>query len=179
MRVTVSSSSSELIDELYIEESRKLLQFLAENKCDLNWGSGSSSIMGASYDEFSRLNRPIFGYTTKKYADDINNLPNAKHKILDNTYDLKRDIYNDADLVICLPGGTGTISEFFSYVEEARSNDNPRPIVIYNINHHFDSTITLINDLVERKFNSDSIYNYFISINNLDEFKEYFNKINK
>ena len=177
MKVTVSSSSSELIDDLYKDESRKLLNFLAENGCDLNWGSGSISIMGIAYDEFSKHNRTIYGFTTKKYMDDIENLPNATHSVYDDTFDLKKKIYNQGDIIICLPGGTGTVSEFFAYVEESRSNDNPRDIVLYNINNHFDSTIQLINDLVERKFNNDSIFNYFKVINSLDEFKEYFNNL--
>lgn len=174
MKVTVSSSSSEVIDEMYKEESRKVLKYLAENECDLNWGSGSISIMGICYEEFSSKNRNIYGFTTKKYADDINNLPNATHTVYDDTLDLKKEIYNNGDLILCLPGGTGTVSEFFSYLEESRSNDNPREIVLYNINNHFDSTIKLIDDLVKRNFNSASIYDYFKVINTFEEFKEFF-----
>ena len=60
-----------------------------------------------------------------------------------------------------LPGGTGTISEFFSYLEEVRSNDINKPMVIYNEYHHFDSCLALIDDLVKRNFNKDNIYDYF------------------
>ena len=77
-------------------------------------------------------------------------------------------------MILCLPGGTGTVSEFFSYLEESRSNDNPKEIVLYNINNHFDSTIKLIDDLVKRNFNSASIYDYFKVINTFEEFKEFF-----
>ncbi|MBR5662157.1 MAG: LOG family protein [Bacilli bacterium] len=175
MRVTISSSSNDSIDDIYKKESYKLIEYLAQKGCDLNWGSGSISIMGLCYDGFSKFNRNIYGYTTKKYQDDIDNLPNAKHTVYDDTFDLKKYIYNDADLIICLPGGTGTVSEFFAYLEESRSNDNPKDIILYNVNHQFDSTIKLIDYLVENKFNSSSIYNYFKVINNLEEFDEYFN----
>ena len=49
MRVTISSSSNDLINEEYKESARKVCDFLASNGCDLNWGSGSSSIMGICY----------------------------------------------------------------------------------------------------------------------------------
>ena len=123
MRVTISSSSNDLINEEYKESARKVCDFLASSGCDLNWGSGSSSIMGICYDEFSKFNRGIYGYTSPKYADDIENLPNASHRIFDTTFDLKKNIFGDADIVVLLPGGTGTISEFFAYLEEVRSND--------------------------------------------------------
>lgn len=172
MRVTISSSSSELINAEYKESAIKVCDYLASNGWDLNWGSGSISIMGICYNEFLKYNRNIYGYTSPKYADDIENLPSAKHNIYDTTFDLKKNIFNDADLVLFLPGGTGTISEFFAYLEEVRSNDIHKTLLLYNENHHFDSTVALIDDLIKRSFNSDTIYNYFKIANSFEEFKE-------
>lgn len=177
MRVTISSSSNESISDEYKESAIKVCDFLAENGCDLNWGSGSISIMGICYNEFNKYNRKIYGYTSLKYADDIENLPNAEHKIFDTTFDLKKNIFSDADLVIMLPGGTGTISEFFAYLEEIRSNDINKTLILYNENHHFDLTIALIDDLIERNFNRDNIYDYFKIANSFEEFKVIFKQI--
>ncbi len=179
MRVTISSSSSEIIDDKYKESAIKVCDYLAENGWDLNWGSGSISIMGICYDEFNKYNRKIYGYTSSKYVDDIENLPNATHKIFDTTFDLKKNIFTDADLVLLLPGGTGTISEFFAYLEEVRSNDVNKSLVLYNEDHHFDSTIALIDDLVKRDFNRNNIYDYFKVVNSFDEFKKYIDEYKK
>ncbi|MBR4693617.1 MAG: LOG family protein [Bacilli bacterium] len=179
MKVTISSSSSEIIDDKYKESAIKVCDYLAENGWDLNWGSGSISIMGICYDEFNKYNRKMYGYTSSKYADDIENLPNATHKIFDTTFDLKKNIFTDADLVLFLPGGTGTISEFFAYLEEVRSNDIDKELVLYNEDHHFDSTIALIDDLVKRDFNRDNIYNYFKVVNSFDEFKNVIDEYKK
>ncbi len=178
MKVTISSSSSEIIDDKYKESAIKVCDYLAENGWDLNWGSGSISIMGICYNEFVKYNRKIYGYTSPKYADDIDNLPNASHKIFDTTFDLKKNIFNDADLVLLLPGGTGTISEFFSYLEEVRSNDVNKLLVLYNEDHHFDSTIALIDDLIKRNFNRDNIYDYFKIVDSFGEFKKLIEKYN-
>ena len=177
MRVTISSSSNDLINEEYKESARKVCDFLASSGCDLNWGSGSSSIMGICYEEFNKYNRNIYGYTSPKYADDIENLPNASHQVFDTTFDLKKHIFGDADIIVLLPGGTGTISEFFAYLEEVRSNDVDKMLIIYNENHHFDSSLVLINDLIKRNFNSESIYNYFKVATSFEEFKSIFNEI--
>lgn len=175
MRVTISCAASEKIDSIYLTESEKLLDYLAKNGCDLNWGSGSISIMGLCYDVFNKYHRKIYGYTTPKYFDDLKNLPNAIHTKFKDTLELKRSFFLDADLYICLPGGLGSISEFLSFLEEARSNDNPTPIVLYNINHHFDKTIEMLQDLEKRNFNGSSLFNYFKVINSLEEFTEFFN----
>ena len=105
MRVTISSSSRDNIDDLYKDESRKTLAFLAEDGCELNWGSGKFGIMGICYDEFDKKSRNIHGYTTSKYAFELDELPHAKHEIFDNTFDLKFDsTFELADrLIITIP----------------------------------------------------------------------------
>ena len=179
MRVTISSSSNDLIDDKYKKSSIELTDFLASSGCDLNWGSGSISIMGICYDEFVKYDRNIYGYTSSKYVDDIENLPKATHKVFDTTFDLKKNIFTDADIIVMLPGGTGTISEFFAYLEEIRSNDIDKVLILYNSDHHFDKTIELIDDLVKRSFNGTNIYDYFKVANSLDEFKTIYDEISK
>lgn len=177
MRVTISSSSADIIDDKYKESAIKVCDYLAESGFDLNWGSGSISIMGICYNEFSKYNRKIYGYTSPKYADDIDNLPKATHTIYEDTFDLKKNIFNDADLLVMLPGGTGTISELFAYLEEIRSNDKSKLLVLYNEDHHFDSTLALIEDLIARDFNRTSIYDYFKVANSFEEFKNIINNL--
>ena len=173
MKITICSSSNETIDEKYKESSPHLLDYLVKIKnSELNWGSCSISIMGQCYYTFKKNSKKINGYTTKKYEEDIKNLPNASHTIFDTTFDLKKNIFNDADIIICLPGGTGTISEFFAYLEEIRSNDINKMLILYDENHHFDTTLKLIDDLIERNFNNKSIYNYFKIAHNINEFEK-------
>lgn len=172
MKFTISSSSNDSIDKKYKESAQHLLDYLVTiDGAELNWGSCSISIMGQCYNTFKKANRPIHGFTTKKYADDINNLPNANHQVFDTTYDLKKNILYHADVIICLAGGTGTISEFFAHLEEIRSNDADKLLVIYDENNHFDTAIALIDDLVKRSFNNSTIYNYFKVAHNVNEFE--------
>ena len=49
-----TNSIFEFIDVKYKESSIKVCEYLAESEWDLNWGSGSSSIMGISYNEFEK-----------------------------------------------------------------------------------------------------------------------------
>ena len=177
MRITISSSSSTSIDEKYFDESRKVLEYLATNECDLNWGSADYSIMGLCYEVFSKYDRKIYGYTSEKYASDIERLPKATHTVYEDTFDLKKNIFTDADLVLILPGGTGSVSEFFAYLEEIRSNDKTTKLVLYNVDHQYDKIIDLINDMIDKGFNKQTIYDYFKIVNNFDEFKTYFEEI--
>lgn len=180
MKFTISSSSNDSIDEKYKESAQHLLDYLVTiDNAELNWGSCSISIMGQCYETFKKANKKVHGYTSRKYADDINNLQEADHKIFETTYDLKREIFYDADIIICLAGGTGTVSEFFAHLEEIRSNDQEKLLIIYDENHHFDSTLNVIDDLVERNFNNSSIYDFFKVAHNIEEFKTIISNIKR
>lgn len=170
MKITISSSSCEDIDNSYIEKSRILLNYLVNNlDVELLWGACSTSIMGLCYQIFKDNNKKIYGYTTKKYINDLDNLTYATHKIFDNTYDLKKNLFYDADIIICLPGGLGTISEFFSFLEEIRSNDVNKLLIIYDIDKHFSKTISLLDELIKHNFTSINVYNYFKIVDNIDD----------
>ena len=93
MKFTISSSSNDSIDAKYKESAQRLLDYLVTlPNAELNWGSCSISIMGQCYETFKKNNLPMHGYTSSKYAYDIDNLPEADHKIFDTTYDLKKGI---------------------------------------------------------------------------------------
>lgn len=172
MRVTISSSSSTNIDQKYYDESRKVLEYLTEEGFDLNWGSADYSIMGECYEVFRDAGRNIYGYTSEKYKSDIERLPDATHTVYEDTFDLKKNIFNDADLILILPGGTGSLSEFFAYLEEIRSNDKDKTLVVYNVDHQYDCIKTAIDSLIANGFNKESIYDYYKEASTLEQFKE-------
>lgn len=170
MKVTIGSSSREEIKEIYKESAKEVIQYLVSKKFDLTWGCGSSSIMGICYNEFKNSNLNIYGFTTDKYKSDLDSLKYANNIICKNTFDLKKHLFSNSDFILMLPGGTGTISEFFAFLEEIRSNEKNIPLILYNKDGHFNTMLALIDDLIERKFNDKSIYDYFLIVNSLDEF---------
>ena len=108
----------------------------------------------------------------KKYVDDLKNINSTKEYILDTTFDRTKNLYTDSDLILVLPGGTGTLAEIFGILEENRSIDNPKPMYIYNYDHYYDNVINIIETCINNKFNDKSIYNYFYISDNLDELIE-------
>lgn len=179
MKVAICTSQATDIDNKYIESSKEVIKYLAENDFDLNWGGVGYSIMGICYDEFSKNNRNMKAYKTPKYLDDLKDIQKASHEVFDTTFDLKKNLFYESKVIVMLPGGIGSISEFFSYLEEIRSNDADVKLIIYNESHHFDKMIELINDLIDRKFADKSIYYFFKIANNFNEFKEIIDEIKK
>ena len=165
MKVTIGLSSGEEMENIYREESQKVINYLIQKGYSICWGVTSKLIRGIDQEQLM-----INGYTTNKYYNELDKTIKGKFELCDNTFNVKNKLFAESDLVLFLPGGIGTISELFSFIEECRSNDIKKKIVIYNIENHFDSTINLIKDLVARKFIFEDIFNYFIIVDNFNDF---------
>ena len=174
MDVLIISSSRNEIDDYYKSIARHLSNYLARNDCNLIFGGASSSMMGICYEEFSKLNKKIYAYTTLKYADDLKKLPNSKHIICETTFDLKKQMFENCDLILCLSGGLGTISELLSYIEEKRSNNSDKPIIVYDENNYYKQLFSVINETITNNFSDNSIYNMFDIATKKEEFEDLF-----
>lgn len=179
MNVLMLSSANNNIDSYYKSIARSISNYLAQNECNLVFGGCSTSMMGICYDEFTKNEREIYAFTTYKYKDDLKNLSNAKKYIRENTFDMKKDMFNNSDLIVCLPGGIGTLSEILTYIEEKRSNDKDIPIIIYDENHFYDKLFDLINDLEKEKFVNESFKTTYDVATNKEEFENLFYDIKR
>ena len=171
MKALIITASSDKINQKYLDIADKVSNFLAENDFDLVFGASSKSMMGICYENFKNHKRTIYSLTTPKYQDQLAILKDSKHYLYETTFDLKKALFDNADIVICLPGGVGTYSEVLSFIEEKRSNDNDKPIIIYNENNFYKDIISIIDNLIKENFTSHDIYNSFTIINNFEEFK--------
>lgn len=176
MNVLIISSSRDEINEKYKILARNISNYLATNNYNLVFGGASTSMMGICYQEFDKLNRKIYAYTTPKYLDDLENLKNAKSIICETTFDLKKDMFKKSDLIICLPGGIGTISELLSYIEEKRSNNKDIPIIICDEDNYYEYLLNTLEQTIINNFSDNKIYNMFSIVHNLDELKKIIRK---
>ena len=177
MEVGIISSSSMKIDPYYINLARDISKYLASQELDLVFGGSSYSMMGACYDEFIRQNRKVYAFTTDRWKDDLVNLDKAYRKIIsETTFDLKKAIFENSDFIVALPGGTGTISEVLSFIEENRSNNRNLPIEIYDEDGSFKPIFDVLNIQIANGFTSPDIYNYFNISRNKEEFIEHIEK---
>lgn len=173
MNVAILSSSSNKIDDKYKSIARGISNILASYEYDLVFGGSNNSMMGICYEEFEKKKRNICAFTTSKYTDQLKELKSAKYFIRDNTFDMKKGIFENSDLIVVLPGGIGTVSELFSYIEENRSGNNYVPIEIFDEDGYYKSFFLWIAKGVVDGVISDNIYNYFNVSHTTSEFKDH------
>ena len=86
-------------------------------------------------------------------------------------------MFNNSDLIVCLPGGIGTYSELLSYIEEKRSNSSDKPIIIYDENNFYNKFLKSLRMLVREKFVDKDIFEMFSVVKNREQMEEEFYKM--
>ena len=86
-------------------------------------------------------------------------------------------MFLNSDFIVCLPGGVGTYSELLCYIEEKRSNDNDKPIIIYDENDFYTPVIKILKELVQEKFVDANIFDMFSIVRNKNELENKFYEI--
>ena len=171
--VGILSTCSLDVDPYYGSVARSVAGWLNQFEYNLIFGGCSQGATGAIYDSFSKNDRTIYVCTTKKYEEDARLMEHAKVITCETTFDVKKKIFENSDLIVVLPGGVGTLSEFFSFIEENRSNDRNVPIEVYDEDGFFNPIIDGLKILVANDFASSEILDSFKISHNKDEFMDH------
>lgn len=165
MKLMICSSSRDEIDKEYKILADAISKELNNKGHDLIFGAATTGMMGMCQNNFKH----IYTYTVQKYIEDLRNINSSEEYILNTTFDRTKEMYLDCDAVIALPGGTGTMTEILSIIEENRSIDNPKPLIIYNYKGFYNTLFNLIDILIETKFNDSSIKDNYQVCDNIND----------
>lgn len=177
LKICVASSSS-VTESIYIELAKDYMQSIMHLDVELICGGVSSSMMKEVYEAFINNDKQVTCYTLSCYNED-NICQNTI--LLNTTFDRTKKLYEESDLICILPGGSGSLAEVFSFIEESRTQ-NKKPVILVNENHFFDLILQHMHKLIEEGFNKGGILDYITIIKSKAEFKqkveEYYGKIN-
>ena len=179
MKIAVCCSSSDDIDKRYLESSKELLEQLFERDNDLVFGAMNNGIMGLSYQIAKKHNRTITGIAPELYKDDFKNLECNYELLTKNVNERTEGLVNNADILLFLPGGIGTLYELVSAIEMKRSKEFDKPIIIYNETGFFDEFLKMVEEIYKNSFTSYKVRDLYNISNNYMNVLDLLNVINK
>ena len=128
------ASSSSVQNGSYIAIAKSYTECLMELDIELVCGGVSTSMMKEVYQTFVEYDKNVTCYTLACY----NESKICENTILlDTTFDRTKKLYEESDMICILPGGSGSLAEIFSFVEEARTQTS-KPIILINEDNFFD-----------------------------------------
>ncbi|MED3960870.1 TIGR00730 family Rossman fold protein [Niallia taxi] len=162
-KLAIFCGSSNGASEIYIECAKKLGKELAKRNITLVYGGASVGIMGAIAD--SVLNEG--GYVIGVMPSFLDNREIA-HKtlseliIVESMHERKAKMVELADGFIALPGGPGTMEEFFEVFTWGQLGLHKKPCGLLNINNYFDLLINFFSHMNKQEFLQEKYLSMFM-----------------
>ncbi|WP_130859243.1 TIGR00730 family Rossman fold protein [Gracilibacillus phocaeensis] len=151
--ITVYCGSSAGTDAIYMEEARKLGILMAEQQITLVYGGSNVGCMGAVADGVLERGGKAIGVLPQKLKSvEIAHDSLTELHIVDTMHERKALMSNLADGFIALPGGTGTLEEWFEVFTWQQIGYHQKPCALLNVNHYYDPIITLFDHMIEQGF---------------------------
>lgn len=169
-QVCVYCSARDAVDPLYIQAAKELGEILASNGKALIYGGGSTGLMGAVTDAAIEHG----GYVTGIIPEHLRDVEKM-HKgvqnliVVDTMHQRKQRMAEMADAFVILPGGLGTMDEFFEILTWRQLQLHDKPILLVNINGYWDHLIQLIKVMADGHFVSPEDLLKFVVIDTVDE----------
>lgn len=152
-RITVFCGSSFGTEKEYEEQAYLLGKTLAERSIGLVYGGANVGLMGAVADGAIQNNGEVIGVLPHFLQNKEIAYEGLTELILVETMHERKTKMNAlTDGVITLPGGFGTLEEFFEMLTWAQLGLHQKPIGILNINGFYDEMLALIDTMVKKGF---------------------------
>lgn len=152
-RITVFCGSSFGTDDLFEKQAYLLGKTLAQKNIELVYGGANVGLMGAVADGVIQNGGKAIGVLPYFLQSKEIAHQNLTELILVDTMHERKTKMNDlCDGVIALPGGFGTLEEFFEMLTWAQLGLHKKPIGILNVNGFFDSLIEFVSTMVAKGF---------------------------
>ncbi|MBI3135753.1 MAG: TIGR00730 family Rossman fold protein [Bacteroidetes bacterium] len=151
--ITVFCGSSNGADKIFTEKGYELGQALARQKIVLVYGGASIGVMGAVADGCLSKSGSVTGVIPQFLSTkEIAHHHLTELIVVETMHERKLKMHDLADGFIVLPGGIGTLEEFFEILTWAQLGLHKKPIAILNINQYYDDLIHFIQNMVNRQF---------------------------
>lgn len=174
--VAVFCGSSNGKSSIYLEEAAKLGEELAKRNIGLVYGGASVGVMGAVADSVLQNGGHVTGVMPRFLEErEISHKKLSELIVVDSMHERKAKMTELADGFIMLPGGPGTLEEFFEIFTWAQLGLHQKPCGFLNINQYFKPLISLFDHMTTEGFLQDKYRGMSISAENVNELLNKFN----
>jgi uncharacterized protein (TIGR00730 family) len=143
--LTVYCGSSDHVPEIYLDAARQMGESIARHGLRLAYGAGSTGLMGALADSVLQAGGEVVGVIPALF-----NTPRLAHQnltelqVVESMHQRKARLVELGDAFVALPGGFGTLEEFFEILTWAQIGLHQKPIGLLNTRRYYQPLLELI-----------------------------------
>ncbi|MDA5094357.1 TIGR00730 family Rossman fold protein [Aliiroseovarius sp. KMU-50] len=157
-------------DPAYMEAAEALGQAMADENWRLVYGAGDVGIMGAVAKSAQAAGADTFGVIpVHLMAREVGKRDLTSFVVTENMHERKKVMYMNSDAIAVLPGGAGSLDEFFEVLTWRQLGLHDKPIILLNINGYWDPLIALMDNVISQGFADNDIRENTLVADSVDQ----------
>jgi len=157
---------------------KRLAETLVQQEIKMVYGGGSVGVMGVLANDVLEMGGLVTGVIPQFLMDkEVGHKGITKMIVTENMHQRKQKMADLSDGFVILPGGFGTLEEFFEVLTWLQLGLHNKPIGVLNVNGFYDPLFAQMEMMVQSKFlkpaNRDLVFNEADAenlINKMDNF---------
>lgn len=169
-RIGVFCSANDNIGQNFFDRTRELGEWIGRNGHALVFGGTDMGLMDCVAQAVHRTGGQVIGVVPTLVEE-----RGRTSRVLDvdircdNLSDRKDLLVGHSDVIVALPGGIGTLDEVFTVAAAATIGYHRKQVLLYNVDHFWDSLVALLDDLDRRGVMRRDYRRYILPVCSLDE----------
>lgn len=149
----------------YVEAARALGALIAAEGWQLIYGAGDIGIMGAVAHAATDAGADAMGVIPMHLLEREKGRRDLSRFIVTETmHERKKVMFMNADAVVVLPGGAGTLDEFFEALTWRQLGLHDKPLFLLNIDGYWTPLLAAIDKIIAEGFAEPSLRGFFRSV---------------
>ena len=152
MKIVVYCSSQAGLEEKYQQLAHDLGTWIGQNGHSLLYGGSNAGLMHITAAAAHEAGGHVIGVIPEMFRHRID--PVCDEVVYTaNLGDRKQYMIEHGDVFVVMPGGIGTLDEWMSTLAVLTiGNDDPRPVIVANIDGLYDATVQQLADMTQTPF---------------------------
>ena len=143
-------------DPAFAETAHQVGQWIGAHDGQLVYGGGRHGLMGIVADATLAAGGSVIGVIPKALVEkEWAHTGCTELHIVDTMHERKRIMAEHADAFLSLPGGIGTLEEFFEVWTWRQLGYHAKPVGLLNLNGYYDHLLAFLHTSVQNGFMSD------------------------
>ncbi len=153
----------------YTEAARATGQLLAAEGWRLVYGAGDVGLMGEVARSAQAAGAATMGVIpTHLMAMEVGKRDLTQLVITEDMHERKKVMFMNSDAIVVLPGGAGSLDEFFEVLTWAQIGLHKKPIFLLDTEGYWQPLIGLLQHVVAEGFASASLLDQFTTISDVE-----------
>ena len=149
----------------YTKAAKTLVEELVRRDITLVYGGGNTGLMGVIANHALALGGKVIGVIPESLAEmEVAHEGLTELHYVADMHDRKKVLTKLSDGFIALPGGTGTLDEFFQEIALKQIGYHAKNCGLLNTDHYYDHLVAFLNHATDQGF-LDPIWREFVVVN--------------